>query len=260
MTRGRHATDSESVQPPVALTAAVTEDRLQPTIPRLPFLLEVGSEEIPARFIPPALAELRDRTLALLAQEQVEHAEVVVLGTPRRLALLCHGMAVRQPDLSVTVKGPSIGVAFDEAGQPTPAAHGFARKNGVGLAACTTIKDERGEYLAVHKVEPGRPTAEILAVHLPGIVLDLSFPKLMRWGKADLEYARPLQWLVALLGSEVVPLALGRVGKHGDGIQRKGAKAQRRRVAEPPNFRAGARSRSLRRSATRPRWSGRGRW
>ncbi len=219
MIRDRQAPPSAPQQQRMAPAVAVAPDRHHSAIPRLPFLLEVGSEEIPARFIPPALTELRERTIALLAQEQVEHADVVTRGTPRRLALLCREIAVRQPDRSVTVKGPPVGVAFDEVGQPTPAASGFARKNGVDLTACTTLRDERGEFLAVHKVEPGRPTTEILAEQLPGIVLGLSFPKVMRWGETDLEYARPLQWLVALLGNEIVPLALGglQAGRHSRG-------------------------------------------
>ena len=183
------------------------------------FLLEVGSEEIPARFLPPALTALQERTLELLRREQVACAEVRVLGTPRRLVLICEGLALQQPDRQVTVKGPPVAIAFDAQGQPTAAATGFAKKNAVDLAACTTLEDERGAFLTVTKTEPGRTTAEILTAQLPDIILGLPFPKVMRWGASDLEFARPLQWLVALLGDEVVPLSLGVLpaGRHSRG-------------------------------------------
>lgn len=183
--------------------ATVTE------IPRLPFLLEVGSEEIPARFLPPVLADLRERGKALLTAEGLAPAGVQVFATPRRLALFCRELAASQADRTLEVKGPPLAVAYDADGQPTPAANGFARKNGVPLSDCFTQSDERGEYLTARKVLPGQPAAAVLAARLPELLLSLPFPKVMRWGAGELEYARPLQWLVALLGEEIVPLRLG---------------------------------------------------
>lgn len=183
------------------------------------FLLEVGSEEIPARFLPPALTALQECTRDLLRREQVAYAEVRVLGTPRRLVLICEGLALQQPDRQVTIKGPPVAIAFDAQGRPTAAASGFARKNAVDLAFCTTLEDDRGAFLAVTKTEPGRATAEILVEQLPDIILGLPFPKVMRWGTSDLEFARPLQWVVALLGEDVLPLSLGDLpaGRHSRG-------------------------------------------
>jgi len=178
-------------------------------IARLPFLLEVGSEEIPARFLPAAVTALREGFLALLEAERLGHGEVEVFAAPRRLALLCRELAVRQPDRTREVKGPPLSVAYDENGEPTAAGLGFARENGVDLAACFTLTAESGEFLAARKVEAGRPAAAVLAESLPELVLKLPFPKVMRWGESDLQYARPLQWLIVLLGEEVVPVELG---------------------------------------------------
>ena len=176
---------------------------------RLPFLLEIGSEEIPARFIPPSMQDIAGRLENLLRELHLAHGPLRVLATPRRLAVLCADLAARQPDRLEEVKGPPLSAAFDAEGKPTPAAQGFARKLGVAMSACERGRDQRGEYLLVRRRQPGRPAAAVLAEHLPQLVLSLPFRKTMRWGDLDLEYARPLQWLVCLLGGEVVPFGLG---------------------------------------------------
>lgn len=174
-----------------------------------PFLLEIGSEEIPARFIPDSAAELEARLVGALREAHLAVDGVRVLATPRRLALLIDRLALAQPDRELEIKGPPVTVAFDAAGRPTPAAEGFARKAGVALADCGRGSDERGEFLLARRAEPGRPAAEVLATEVPKAVLGIPFRKTMRWGDGDLEYPRPLQWIVALLGTEVVPLAVG---------------------------------------------------
>ncbi|MCB1182127.1 glycine--tRNA ligase subunit beta [bacterium] len=173
---------------------------------RLPFLLEIGSEEIPARFIPAAMADL-----ARLLGEELEKAHLGweglrVLATPRRLAVLIDALDTRQPDRELTVKGPPVSVAFGADGRPTPAAEGFARKVGIALADCGRDTDQRGEFLVAHVSEPGRPAAEVLAEIVPRAVLGVAYRKTMRWGDHDLEYPRPLQWILSLLGDDVVPL------------------------------------------------------
>jgi glycyl-tRNA synthetase beta chain len=174
-----------------------------------PFLLEVGSEELPARFVPPALEHLRRRGAELLAEHGLAAAGMRVYGTPRRLCLLCATLAEHQPDRAVELKGPPLAVAYDADGRPTAAGLGFARKSGVPLEACETLEDARGAYLVARRVEPGRPAAEVLAGLIPELVLGIPFPKVMRWGESDLEYARPLQWLAVLHGEDVVPVHLG---------------------------------------------------
>lgn len=176
---------------------------------RLPFLLEIGSEEIPARFIPGAMADLERLFRAELDQANLTAVEMRVLATPRRMALLCGGLDVRQPDRDLTIKGPPVSVAFDEQGQPTPAALGFARKAGVDLAECERGEDKRGEFLVARTREIGQSASEVLAGILPRIILGIPFRKKMRWGDGDLEYPRPLQWIVALLGQDVVPVSVG---------------------------------------------------
>ncbi len=172
----------------------------------LPFLLEIGSEEIPARFIPEAMAELRRLTEEGLAAAYLSAEGIRVVATPRRMALLIDRLSVRQPDREVEIKGPPVSVAFDADGNPTPAGEGFARKAGIDLASCRRGTDQRGEFLLARKTETGRPAGEVLAEILPRIIMEVPFRKVMRWGDNDLEYPRPLQWLVSLLGDEVVPL------------------------------------------------------
>ncbi len=175
----------------------------------LPLLLEIGSEEIPARFVPGAIAALEERFVAAMAEARLVVEGVRVLATPRRLVLLVEGITGRQPDRDLTIKGPPVSVAFDDQGQPTPAAVGFSRKVGVALENCERGEDQRGEFLLVRKQEAGRAAKDVLAEILPALVLGLTFRKVMRWGDHDLEYTRPLQWVVALLGDEVIPLEVG---------------------------------------------------
>ncbi len=178
-------------------------------IARLPFLLEVGSDDLPARFQPLAIAHLAEATRRLLDDLGLPHAGLRVLAAPRRLALLVDDLAARQADRTLEVKGPPLSAARDASGAPTPAALGFARKSGVDLADCFTLEEAKGTFLAARRLVPGRPTADLLAETLPPLVLAIPFPKTMRWGDGELQWARPLQWVVALLGEEIVPLRLG---------------------------------------------------
>ncbi len=173
---------------------------------KLPFLLEIGSEEIPARFIPNAMKHLEAAVTREFAAHFLSWDGIKVMATPRRMALLVDGLSVRQPDREVEIKGPPVKVAFDADGQPTPAALGFSKKVGLPLKDCQRGEDQRGEFLLVRKTQPGLAAAEVLARILPSVITAIPFRKTMRWGDHDLEYARPLQWLVALLGNDIVPL------------------------------------------------------
>ncbi len=170
----------------------------------LPFLLEIGSEEIPARFVPDTLRDLAQRLEAMLSESGLAYGSLRTLATPRRLAVLVQDLVAKQPDRELAVKGPPVAAAFDDQGNPTQAALGFVRKHGVEIADCGRVSDARGEYLLVRKTVTGRSAAEVLAEQLPTIISAISFRKVMRWGAGDFEYARPLQWLVALLGEEVI--------------------------------------------------------
>lgn len=189
------------------------------------FLLEIGCEEIPVGYIEPALAQLAEGLTAQLAAARLGHGAVHRYATARRLALLVEGLALAQADREEELTGPPVAAAFKD-GQPTPAALGFARSQGVELAALHTLETPRGAYLALRRRVPGRPAAELLAESLPGLILGLRFPKTMTWGDGTLRFARPIRWLVALLDAEVLPLALG-------DLQAGRVSAGRRQTATP---------------------------
>ena len=187
----------------------------------LAFLLEIGTEEIPDWMIPPALEDLRTSFQRLVEERGVagDGLAVQVDATPRRLVLRAGPLAERQPDREEWVLGPPRSAAFRD-GQPTPAAEGFARKMGVAVTDLVVRETPRGEYVACRRVTPGRPTRDILAEALPDLILGIHFPKTMYWtGKGGPRFIRPIRWLVALLGDEIVPFELAgvRSGNHTRG-------------------------------------------
>ncbi|MDO9170868.1 MAG: glycine--tRNA ligase subunit beta [bacterium] len=175
----------------------------------LPFLFEIGTDELPARFLPVERQHVAAGFAALLAELSLEHRGLRVLATPRRLAVLVEALAEQQADRTIEVKGPPLSAARAPDGSPTPAALGFARKNGVAIDDCLEMGDGKGgAFLGVRRTLAGRPAAELLAERLPGLMTSIPFPKTMHWGTSDFEYARPIQWLVALLGEQVLPLEM----------------------------------------------------
>jgi glycyl-tRNA synthetase beta chain len=172
------------------------------------FLLEIGCEEIPARMIDAASLELRERLNTLLQRERLEPAGAIThLDTPRRLAVLASGIPASQPDITERVNGPSAQVAYKD-GQPTPAAHAFAKKVGVDVGELEKLSTPKGEYLAATVTRKGRTATEILAETLPKEISSLCWPKNMYWRKRGEVFVRPVRWLVAMLDEQVVPLEL----------------------------------------------------
>jgi glycyl-tRNA synthetase beta chain len=170
------------------------------------FLLEIGCEEIPARMIDAASLELRERLSTLLQRERLEPAGAIThLDTPRRLAVLASGIPASQPDLTERVNGPSAQVAYKD-GQPTAAAHAFAKKAGVEVGKLEKVSTPKGEYLAATVTRKGRTAAEILAETLPKEISTLYWPKNMYWRKRGEVFVRPVRWLVAMLDEQVVPV------------------------------------------------------
>jgi len=170
------------------------------------FLLEIGCEEIPARMIGAASLELRERVHRLLGRERLPPAGALTyLDTPRRLAILAANIPVAQPDVIEQVTGPSVSVAFKD-GQPTPAAHAFAKKAGVDVSQLQRTTTPKGEYLSAKITKNGRSTAEILAEALPKEIASIYWPKTMYWRKPSERFVRPVRWLVAMLDAEVIPL------------------------------------------------------
>jgi glycyl-tRNA synthetase beta chain len=169
------------------------------------FLLEIGCEEIPARMIEAASAELRERVSSLLTREHLAAGEVATLDTPRRLALMASGIASSQPDVTEQLNGPSLAVAYKD-GQPTPAAHAFAKKAGVDVSQLERVTTPKGEYLSAKVTKKGRSASEILAEGLPKEIATIYWPKNMYWRKPSERFVRPVRWLVAMLDGETIPL------------------------------------------------------
>jgi glycyl-tRNA synthetase beta chain len=184
------------------------------------FLLEIGTEEIPARMIDGAREELATRVGELLKRERLTHAPAVqTYSTPRRLAVLVPGILPAQPDVSEQLTGPSLKVAYKD-GQPTPAAEAFARKAGVGLGQLDKITNSKGEYLAATIQKKGRPASEILAESLPKEIAGIYWARNMYWrGKGAERFVRPVRWMVSLLDEQVVPVEFAGIcaGQHSQG-------------------------------------------
>lgn len=172
------------------------------------FLLEIGTEEIPAGYLGPALNALEELLAAALDNAYLTYSPLKTSATPRRL--VCHTEALlhRQPDRDVRIMGPPAKVAFDQDGKPTRAAEGFARKNGVTLEDLKVEKTDRGDYLVIEKTVQGRSAIHILQEVLPELIARIPFPKTMRWGSYDFRFARPIRWIVALMGEDIIPFEI----------------------------------------------------
>jgi len=171
-------------------------------------LFEIGLEEIPARFIRAAMEQLQDRTAKWLEASRITHSGVTAYATPRRLAVVVKDVAEKQEDVSEEVKGPARKIALDASGEWSKAALGFARSQGV-TPEQFTFKELAGvEYIYATRNSAGVETASILAEGLHGIVSSMTFPKNMRWGAYDFKFVRPIRWMVALFGTEVVELEI----------------------------------------------------
>ncbi len=171
-------------------------------------ILEIGTEEIPARFVPILLEQLEKETKRVFDENLIEHGPVQCMGTPRRLVVTIKDVAEKQKGRTVVVYGPPRKVAFDEKGMPTKAAEGFARSQGVDVSQLKVGKKGKGEYLMVEKSEEGKPVSDILPELLKGIVLSLKAPKSMRWGSGSLRFVRPIHWIVAVFNGRVVPFEI----------------------------------------------------
>ena len=194
--------DSKAVYTPPAV----------PTPPAPPdspanFLLEVGTEELPASELASALSQLREAVPGLLERLRLEHGEVRVLGTPRRLVVHVRDLAPRQPDREDVVKGPPADRAYDADGNPTKAAQGFARSKGVAVEDLEVREIAGGRYVVAVVREQGRSATEVLAEALPDLIANLHFAKTMRWNASRTAFSRPIRWLLALLGDRPIPFA-----------------------------------------------------
>jgi glycyl-tRNA synthetase beta chain len=175
------------------------------------FLLEIGMEEVPARMVAGAEAELKRRVLALLEREHLvqEDGSAKSFSTPRRLAVFISNVADRQEDTREELTGPSVKVAYKD-GVPTPAALAFAKKAGVEVEALKVVTTPKGEYLAASILKHGRRASEVLSEELPREIAAIYWAKNMYWrpGKPE-RFVRPIRWMLALLGEQIVPFEFG---------------------------------------------------
>ena len=169
-------------------------------------LFEIGVEELPASYAPPALEQLERGVRAGLEELRLGFGGVVTHGTPRRLAVIVHRLAERQADFDEEAMGPAARVAFDADGRPTRALLGFCAGKGVEPSAVRKVSTPKGEYVAVTVHHKGKPALEVLPAMLGQVAMKLQFPKSMRWDAGDYRFGRPVRWLLALLGKEVVPV------------------------------------------------------
>jgi glycyl-tRNA synthetase beta chain len=190
-------------------------------------LLEIGVEELPAAWLPGLTKQLSEKLQARLKEMRLApDAPVESFSTPRRLTARIGRMPERQDDLDESITGPPVSAAFNAAGEPTPAALGFAKKQGVPFDALERVKTEKGEYLAVKKHHRGKSTVDALPELLGSLLRDLTFPKQMHWdamledGRGELLFGRPIRWLLYLYGGRVVPFSIARTpGAAGSQVQ-----------------------------------------
>lgn len=172
------------------------------------FILEIGTEEIPARFLQDAEKELLQRFESLLAENFLGYKTIQSFSTPRRLVLSIEDLAAVSTESEEIVSGPPVKVAFDMGGRPTRAAEGFVKSNGMTLDDIFTLQTDKGEYIAVKKKIGGIAAIDILSALCPEIIQSLPFPKRMHWGNGSFLFVRPLRWVLALLDSVVVPFSI----------------------------------------------------
>ncbi len=193
----------------------VTDDETPNRIETAGLLFEISTEEIPASYVPPALEQLSKIATDSLTEHRIPFGEIQTFGTPRRITLAIKDIKTLQESQETEIVGPPKSIAYDENGEPTKAAIGFAKSQGVEISDLRIVETERGEYIAASKLEKGISTRELLETLLPEWVEALRFPKTMRWETNTEEpssyarFARPIRWLVALLGDKVVNCVYG---------------------------------------------------
>lgn len=170
-------------------------------------LLEIGTEEVPAHVMPGILSQLKENAAKTFEELRIEYKNIKTLGTPRRSVLLVEGLAEQQADLSKENRGPAVNIAFDADGNPTKAAQGFAR--GQGVKPEELVTKDGYVYAMVH--EKGGQTADLLGETLKDLVDGLNFPNNMHWADLDYKFIRPLRWLVALYGQDVIDFEVANV-------------------------------------------------
>ncbi|MDO4851712.1 MAG: glycine--tRNA ligase subunit beta [Actinomycetota bacterium] len=169
-------------------------------------ILEIGTEEIPAAPLVSATTQMKDLAAKAFADERIDCASIETMSTPRRMILIAHEVAEQTQALSIRAKGPAADIAFDDEGNPTKAAKGFARGKGVDVSELERVEEGGREYVYAVIEEPARQVADILPGLFSELIAKISWPKSQRWGSCDAHFSRPVRWLLALDGEQVLPV------------------------------------------------------
>jgi glycyl-tRNA synthetase beta chain len=171
---------------------------------RLDFLIEIGTEELPPKALRPLMEAFGNGLEAAIDDARLEHGDVFAYASPRRLAVVVRKLAMQQEDRPVEQKGPPVRVAFDDDGNPTPAATAFAKKCGVAVNELKRTETGKGEWLSFDTVEKGRASDELMPELVESVLGALPIPRRMRWGAGEAEFVRPVHWVVLLHGDKII--------------------------------------------------------
>ncbi|SMP10358.1 glycyl-tRNA synthetase beta chain [Desulfurobacterium pacificum] len=205
----------------------------------LNLLLEIGTEELPASFIEPALQFLKESLYKKLEENYLSPSSIETAGTPKRLIVIAYDVPEVQPDREELLVGPSVKAAFDEEGNPTKAALGFARSKGASVEELIRVENppgKTGEYVAIKRLVKGKPAAEILSKILPEIITSIPFKKSMRWGTKKLRFARPIRWITAVLGNQTVSFEIDGIKSSNVSYGHRFLSPEPFEVGEPAEF------------------------
>jgi glycyl-tRNA synthetase beta chain len=200
-------------------------------------LLEIGTEEIPAAFLPKALGDIEEIIRRELSANRICRGKIRTMGTPRRLFLAVDDVAERQDDQLIEKLGPARKVAFDKDGNPSPAALGFARGQCIDVNALETATTEKVEYLCARKKITGEPTEGLLPAIMSRLIADIPFRKSMRWSDLEIRFARPIHWILALYAGRIIPFRIGNI--------ESGCASRGHRFMSPASFPVGSREEYL---------------
>lgn len=191
-------------------------------------ILEIGTEEIPAGVLSDAISNLGNIVEEQLQKNFLKHKEINCFGTPRRLSLLVKSLSEKQSDKTIDIPGPPAKIAFDENHNPTKAAIGFAKSQGVNVNKLIKLQREKGEIIALRKTIKGKKTEKILPELLPKIILSIPFAKSMKWGDGEISFVRPVRWILCLFGKKTITFRLQDV--------KSGSKTYGHRFTNPKPF------------------------
>ena len=179
------------------------------------FVFEIGVEELPAEDVDSAASQMKDKMSKLFESSLLEYDTVRIFATPRRISALVTGLQTRQADKREVVKGPPADKAFDQDGNPTPAAIGFAKKNGVDASELSIENIDNGNYVVANVFKPGLSTEAVLADALPKLIAEIKFERSMKWNASGIAFSRPIRWILALFGANVIEFSYANVSSGG---------------------------------------------